>query len=68
MLTLYLGSDAAIIEKAFSDAITIAETAEDVLENDYRSNPAVKQMVEYILGSGEALQSKVDKAKGSSGL
>jgi hypothetical protein len=51
------------IRGAVKDAITLAETALDVLEHNY-SDEKVQKMVKYILGDDQGLQGKVDRAKG----
>ncbi|KAM0280465.1 hypothetical protein ACHAQH_004044 [Verticillium albo-atrum] len=60
--TFDCGDDTDVINRAFSDAIIIAETAADVLQNNFNSDPVVKQMVEYILGAGDSVQAKLDRA------
>lgn len=51
------------IEAAVAEGITMAETAYDVLENNYSTDKKVQQMVKYILGDDAGLPPSVDKAK-----
>jgi hypothetical protein len=57
--------DEKAIKASMKDAVTIANTAFDVLNTQYQEEK-VQSMVKFILGSDNALQSKVETAKSKS--